>query len=134
QEHRVGFDTSLELLPSVMDRDGAVEVALRKVIVEEDNDGSGFGIGSEVVGIVPDHSAKAAQRVRRKNVRIGNDAHRFEVIAILTLSNGLLDLFVGNVVDHKAVAEDETETVPGREIALVVDGKISRRSVVGVIF
>ena len=54
--------------------------------------------------------------------------------AVLPLAGGLLHEFVGNFVAGDLVADDEAQAIVGCQITLVVDGKITHRASVGVVF
>src|SRR6266550_245887 len=124
-------DSSLPLLPAVMNRDGRLEVSLTKAVALERDHGRGVRIRGQIVGVVPNHSGKISYRIRRKDVLIGTHAHGFEVVAVLPLTGGLLELLIGHQKAWEFVAHADANPVALGEVALVTGGEVSGGAGVG---
>src|SRR3954469_13306329 len=59
---------------------------------------------------------------------VRNDAHRLEVVAILTLPRRLLHSFVWNLKTRERVTNNESQPVMLRKVAFVVQRKIPCRA------
>src|SRR6266550_494152 len=115
-------DSSLPLLPAVMNRDGRLEVSLTKAVALERDHGRGVRIRGQIVGVVPNHSGKISYRIRRKDVLIGTHAHGFEVVAVLPLTGGLLELLIGHQKAWEFVAHADANPVAIGEVAIGTHG------------
>ena len=62
---------------------------------------------------------------------VGENADRFVAAAILALSDGLLQKFVGDLKHRLLVANDKAETIALREIAFVVRRKAAGSGAIG---
>ena len=131
EESVVGLDADFDLVAFFVDGDGAFEIALAEIVVLEGDNGRGERIGVKIVGVVTDHAAEVADDVGVEDVLIGDDAHRLEVVAVLELAGGLLDLFVGNFVAREFVADAEADAVAIGEVAFVTDGEVAGGAFVG---
>ena len=131
EEGVVGLDADFDFVALFVDGDGAFEIALAEIVVLEGDDGRGERIGVEIVGVVADHAAEIADDVGIEDVLIGDDAHRLEVVAVLELAGGLLELFVGDFVARDFVADAEADAVAIGEVAFVADGEVAGGAFVG---
>ena len=98
EESVVGLDADFDFVALLVDGDGAFEIALAEIVVLEGDDGSGERIRVEIVGVVANHAAEVADDVGVEDVLVGDDAHRFEVVAVLELAGRCWRMFVGDFV------------------------------------
>ena len=117
----------------MVDGCGSLEISLAKPIVLEDLDGSRIRVGVEIIRVVADHRAKISHRMGRKSVLVGGDSHGLNVVRSLALARGLLHLFVRNIVARDFVANDESQAIFRRQVALVVDRKIAQRAGIRIV-
>ena len=125
EEEVVGLKADFPFLVAGVNGDGGVEISVFKIVVLDDNDGPGVGIGIEVVGVVADHAADVNENVGRENVLIGSAAHGLEIIGGLELGRSpgrrrrlasksryelgiFLHQFVGNFITGELVTDDQT--------------------------
>src|SRR5258707_11263085 len=102
-----------------MNGNRALEVALTKIIMLEGDHRSGKRVGREVVRVIAHHAAEVGDHVGRENVLIGSRAHALEVIAVLQLPGGLLDLLVGELEAREFMAKREADAVAVGQIPFV---------------
>ena len=62
---------------------------------------------------------------------VGDGAHGFEIVGVLELTGGLLQLFVGDFVAGEFVADAEADAVAISEVTFVADGEIAGGALVG---
>ncbi len=116
-----------------MIRGSSLQVFLPESAILKRNDGRGLRIGIEADGIAAHHHVEVGEQVLGKDVLVGDDAEGFEIVTVLDLPGGLLELFVGNQELGKLPAQRDSETVVVGKIAIVADRKIGGRRGVGVI-
>src|SRR6202023_2596640 len=69
--------------------------------------------------VVAHHAAQVRHYVGRENVLIRDRAHSLEVVAVLQLPGGLLDLLVGKLEAREFVPKRETDAVATGHIAFI---------------
>src|SRR5215831_18015721 len=64
---------------------------------------------------------------------VRDDAHRFKVIGILTLTRRLLHLLVRNLKARKLMSSNQTPTITRCYVSLVMQREIACRSAIGIV-
>lgn len=125
QKSIVALDANFPLMTPAIEGEACVEVAITEGIVLEHLDGSRFGVGVEVVGVVADHAVQVAYGIRGEEVLVGDNPDRLDIVGALGLACGLLDEFVGNIVSGDLMAHVHGELVVGCDFAAIVHGEVS---------
>ena len=144
QEGVVRLDAHLPFIAAMVDGDHSLEITFVEPVVLKQNNRSGQSIGVEVIAVIAHHAAKIADHIGRENVPVGDRTHGFEIVGILLLARracghargiapGLLHDLVGKQIARQLIPGDEVDAVIGREVALVIGGKIADGSGVRVI-
>src|SRR5215469_2481081 len=114
----------------MMNRNCAVEISFAEVVVEKGNHRRRLWIRSQIIRTVAHHASQAAQGIWGKDMLIGDDAHRLEIVTILSLSSRFLDLLVGDLKARKSPPCYHAHAVVDGHIPLIMNRKIAGRGAV----
>src|SRR4051794_24067007 len=63
---------------------------------------------------------------------VGSNPHRLEIVSVLAVTSSLLNLLIGNLEAREIASDDQSQAVPGCEVALVVESEIGGRCVIRI--
>src|SRR5579862_3395201 len=80
QESVVRFYSEFKFVAAMNRGDRALEISFVEEIVLKNLDGRGIWIRVEIVGVIANHAAQIGHYIPRKDMLVGNDPYRFDVV------------------------------------------------------